>query len=828
MTLACVLFGCDTGGTITLRPVLADGTEELLSEVVALWLTATTVSTDNDGGASAEARSSTATTLSELSIQDLQPGRWIFRIDAWDADHQLVLQGQTIPMEVVKGEETLVTLILAPPEGVASLPLIEGHDESALIASRWDLSATTVTDHSGRAMALIAGGRDQNDRKMSEAWIYRPDTLTIERVGPMSCPRSGHTAVVVSLENGRQAVLIAGGGDEACNAGAGRTTANSLELFIPETNTFRFFDPEWHYAPDLSRATLARLQGSKVLLIVEDEVWLLDVDRPGDFQQFGPLGALGAVRQAVTLGTGGRVAVVESQRGGAKVMIFQEDGHCNWEQGQMLDEVFDQDAAVSALTQSGRIFLIKNDQWWVIITNGCHVASSEVFRGVIRTPRIHPTATELQDERVLIVGGLEDGGETAILVPERLTPIGPVVHRGATALHTGTGHAVAALPDGTALIVGGGVGAELFNPARDQPEIVGTFDSEQQSVEGDFAQVVMVVDGTGEGERLRELMSTAVSAMLARPLGNEFVPATGTSVGVMSSDRGALRFRTDRCEPGPLPWTWSKCWSDPEETSGMVDAGTADIDTLLPCLVLDADRTASGDETGCPVRQPLAVMSAFMEQLAANRGELDFALGYDPGSLLFVLAVAGDDCSEAPDFRGPEIDFDPYTCNQADGLIDERELAEAILEFSRDNFRVEVVLLYGAAFEEFCALPERLGRFVAALGDQGHVFPACNDEEADDASLLVQNVARSLAYRETCLEPRATDPPHTCQVYVRWEDDDEIWLAPREVGVDWSYISHETLKCTTEEGEIQDALIISPRCSGAPEGLFRHFLYLCW
>lgn len=840
--LALFLFvaaSCDVGG-VTIRVVPAEGVDLSSPEIASLWLTAT----EERAGERRE-RTSTAASLTELRVKDLEPGWWSFRVEGFDRDGGLRLRGETVPVRVARGEHVTISLVLAPPETIVPLPVQAGREANEEIAETYGLSATSLIDHEGREVVLVAGGGDREGRAGRSAWLYRPDLLAFEAVEPLSCPRAGHSATAVELSEGRQVVLLAGGApgsDNAvpCEGGAGRTLANSMEIFDPETRAFRFFDPQWDFAPDLSRAVVAPIATGKAILQAKTQVWLLDLERPADSRQIATLESPWENRRAISLSGGTHVALVGAQRNKTSIMVFNEQERCA---ERTLDPTFSAGTSVTALPND-QILALDGDQWWVVITSGCYVVSSEMFRGIHGPRRYDHRVTKLADGRFLAVGGTEgEGSRTSLFVPSswdgaEAPERRPARKREAHCLrpgpeteHGGGGHAVAGLPDGTALIVGGGARTELYNPWEDRQEIVEIFDGGEAVEAGNRSRVVMVVDGTESGQRLRSLVSGVATNMLPRPAGGEFDPAPWSAIGVISTDRGAVQFSGEAwCDDHPPDWAWSRCWSNdqltPDEASSWIEGGDPRLEALLPCRIVDAGWEDDGQR--CRVRQPLAVVSGFLDQLEAGEGELVGGLDGELDSLLFVLAVAGEDCSEAPEAEARDLEFNSNTCHPEAELIDPEALAGRIADLTRERIRVEVVVLFGSELEEFCSLSPRLEWFVEALGDQGYAFSACNAEEADESSGLIQNVARSLTYRTACLEPGATSPPETCQVYVRWEDDAEIWSAPRELGEAWSFEPDWAPECAPYPGAVGDALRLSRTCPGAPEGRFQSFLYHCW
>jgi hypothetical protein len=823
--LVAVLSACQPGG-VTITVFIPDEVEVLVRDVRTAAVTAERVdhATDDEGREAPERRTASAGSLEELALRDLPPGRWRFRIDAYDHASRLLLQGATQGIDVARGEETVIVMVVARPESIVPLPVRWGRAEADVIARRSGLSLTVIPGHEEESDVLVAGGADGTAVATRDAWIYHPDQVRFAPIQPMRCPRSGHAAI--RLDGGGGAVvLLAGGGSTPCEGGAGRTPANSMEIYDHATGLIRFYDPEWAYSPDLSSAQVVPLSGSRFFLLADGGAWILDIDHPEqvietwDSERRMP----GQQLRAVALDGERRVAVVGAQDDEVTVMVFDEGGLCGH---SVLDQTVAEGFSVTALP-SGRLLVISGGEWWVVITSECHVVSSELFRGTHSPARRSHTATALADQRILVVGGQEGDveGQASVFLPESLTSTAQFMRPGSAARHRGSGHAVAALPDGTALIVGGDGGAEIYNPRRGTGEIVDAFDGRYRIEHDALTRVVFVVDSTDDGGRVRDALADTATNMLARPLGEEFVPAAGSAVGVLSSDRGVLRFQADDCEPGPREWGWDICATGdpPDRLPGVIPGEEQALEDTLRCRI-EHTGAADGVER-CPVRQHLAVVSGLMDQLEENEGGLEQDLGPDPGSLLIVLATAGEDCSEDPELAGSEIDFDPYGCHLAEGLIAPTVLAARILSFSR--FRIEVVVLYGSPYEEFCGLTERFGQLVDALGDHGYAFSVCHADELDETSARVQNVARALAYRSVCLQPGAWSPAETCHVYASWQDNEVEWIVPRIPSTDWSHAA-DVASCIQPDGETWGALELTDACAGARDGQFQRFYYLCW
>jgi serine/threonine protein kinase len=280
--------------------------------------------------------------------------------------------------------------------------MIESHNQG---------TATLLKD--GRV--LIAGDEGVQGSFGIEAELYDPATGTFEKTGSMHGQRARQSATL--LNDGR--VLIAGGAGEN----------NEAELYDPKTGTFAMTGP-LTTAREMQSATL--LQDGRVLIAggttpstaMESSAEVYD-PKTGTFSPTGPMKAHQLDGFATTLLLDGRVLVVGS----------------NWsESGDA--ELYDPKTGTFSLTGSTLTPDMKRDY-----------------------PFEFPTATTLDDGRVLLAGGYAGGGNSASsaeLYDPKSGTFSPTGSLSVGRLY----HRATKLADGRVLIVGGDTAgtAEIYDP----------------------------------------------------------------------------------------------------------------------------------------------------------------------------------------------------------------------------------------------------------------------------------------------------------------------------------------------------------------------------
>ena len=525
--LLSLVSGC--AGEVRVEAVLpADVDDGTLAEVRSFEIVATE-------GSSGTERVASSTQVGKLSIPDLSEGRWTFFLEATDASGRVLLQAEAGPLAVTRSGEATVRAVLAPVESIVRLPA--GGAAADEIAQLQGLSATTFSADLGAALVLIAGG-DAGDGPTRQAWVYDPARVAFEAVGRMRCPRAGHAATTVAIGDGREAVLVAGGGSEPCGTGASSATAaNSIELFDPDNRSFDVLEVGWHSRPpDLSSAQLAPLaplDSRRVILSADGEIWVLDLDRPAAWQELPDAEADVSDGRLAADPSTGAVAIV----GDARIGLFDLFGnYCgSTERAGALAGT----PVTAAVHWGSRLFVAEGMDWSLLEVRADCSLTDDLYQGDLARGAAGATTTALGDGRILIVGGAAAAGaaDTELLLPACGRSTVPLLRPGPAARHTGSGHAAAALPDGSALILGGGAEAELFSPLRLRPRPTGNscwwpeqtsrFDREARPDLNEKNRIVVVMDATPAAASLREDLGQRARNMMPRQEGLDGEMAEG-------------------------------------------------------------------------------------------------------------------------------------------------------------------------------------------------------------------------------------------------------------------------------------------------------------
>jgi len=826
VVVGALLSSC--AGDLEVVAVLPAGVEETLPEGGILEV----VAVDELGND----RTETTPWGQQVELPDMSEGRWTFTLAFVDASGRRVLEGRSVGVDVARGRHPSISVVLAPLESIVELPTSDPDAES--VARRHGLSAVTFEGADGRPRVLLSGGSVDGDER-AEAWVYRPEEIDFRAVGELRCPRSGHGALAVRLLRRRTVILVAGGGDAPCRDGSGRTAADVVEIYDPEDRRFIELDlalssPDGSGPPDLSGAVLALFSENEVFLAGDGAAWILDLERPPRLMA-RPLevrGTMpGAGRVAVPLTPeleraelAGRVALMGGAGTSTEIQVFSPDRDCGALRFEDLPEAGHQ----ATYVPTKRVLVTHGDSYHRLEFD-CPAIGS-VASGALDPPRRGHAAAELEDGRILLVGGEEgDAGTTTLFLA---TTSSPVYYPGPATAHAGTGHAVAALPDGTALIVGGSRPAELWNPDRRRRELTDALAMGSSRPEpDDELRIVLVVDGTEEGEALRQALAPEAWRLAPQDPRSD-IDRLGQGIGVLSTNAGSGGFDdVPSCGPGLAPG-WVVSSSEPEEPPAgpFVDPRLSTIAEVLEWRVRAAGATGV-DGAACPVNQPLAVILMVLLQLAEATGDYHEALGEAPGGILFVVVAATDDCSGGSSAGGP---FDPAACGDAEGRVDPEDLAAWIAESPLDETRIEVAVIGGELDGEGdCVLPERLGRAVSSLGGRGTSAPACAgpDLEAAVAEAVDAAAERAamLAFRRVCVAPQYEGDSLECDVLeVRRVEPDEGLLRLEE-GTDWLFVPNAPECDHVDAGETHALRMSTAYPHGdVGTGRFVRFDYVCW
>jgi hypothetical protein len=788
-------------------------------------------------GASGEVREASADAVGPLSIGGLPDGRWTFRLEASDEADRVLLQAKAGPVTVTRRGTTAVRALLAPVEAFSRLP-VEGPEAEA-IAALEGLSATTVDDGAGATLVLIAGGGD-GDGVSRQAWVYAPAQLRFERVGDLRCPRAGHAAVAIERADGRQAVLIAGGGDARCVSDVpGSTAASTLELFDPERRAFELVTPGWGEPPDLSAAALAPAGVGHALLVAGSETWLLDVDAPWAAVEQYAWEEPGAASSTATALPPDRAAMVT----GGRIFLLDADGNsCPALDSPGLIDPID---TATGTARDDWLLLTGEGRWEMLRAPGECSLDDEMFEGELGYDGAGLVATPLADGRVLLLGG--DSGDSELILPPCSRTTAPLHRPGPESAHAGQGLAAAALPDGSALIVGGGEDAEVFNPWRwgrksspddtcEWPEQTGVFGPGVRSDDDEQFRLLVVTDASPAADELRREVGHEVDSLVP----GAWLESEGRRdddgdawAGALAATSPITRFEAvEGCEAAGDPE-----WVVVGDLGDLIYLASSEGDVENGMAVELANRIQLLGYLGaCPVRQPLAVVHRLAAQLGAGSGDLVEALVPEgertipPGSILVTVIAAGDDCSNDPDYDGSEREpFDDAACAEGgEGMLDPEqvalEVAAAAEGFETAGISLGIAVVHRALDDVECELPARLASFAEALGPHGHAIAACPSRPLVDELSRVSNVASFLKYRVVCSPLGAASAAGRCAVALRWRDvggDGERLAAPAA----WTFDAIES--------HCDAVLRISPGFTGSDVAgfdaeSFEQFQALCW
>jgi hypothetical protein len=272
-------------------------------------------------------------------------------------------------------------------------------------------SATRLAD--GRV--LVAGGMVHNHDVLASAEVFDPVTRTFAVTGSMPEPRMSHTATL--LADGR--VLLAGG-----YSGDGRIYRTATGQFSPTGDmTVARAEASATLLPD-GRVLVAG--GATTLQDAATRTAELYDPKTGRFTPTGNMSVARAYHVAATL-SGGRALIA--------------GGEPDLEHTLASAEIYDE--------QTGTFATVGN----------------------MMVARRKAAAATLPDGRVLIVGGSGTGDWHAMLQSAEIYDPAARAFHATGSLHVARfklAHAVVTLDDGRVLVAGGGLGAEVYDPAIGQ------------------------------------------------------------------------------------------------------------------------------------------------------------------------------------------------------------------------------------------------------------------------------------------------------------------------------------------------------------------------
>jgi hypothetical protein len=313
------------------------------------------------------------------------------------------------------------TSIASPVPSAAAVTYAEVFSPTGSMATaRYGQMATLLTD--GRV--LISGGISTNERPLTVAELYDPQTGTFHPTGSMTSARYDDSATL--LTDGR--VLIAGGSSSP------QATLATAELYDPRTGTF---SPTGSMTTARAGQTATLLTDGRVLIVGgQPQLSTAELYDPHT-GTFSPTGSMAFAREyhTATLLADGRTLIIGGYDAPNGVVVWLAsaelyDPHAGTfsPTGSMMGARF---LHTATLLADGRVLALGG----VGIQNGVEavLTSGELYdpqtgtfspTGSMAVPRQSHTATLLADGRVLVAGGdgTFNGAITALASAELYAP----------------------------------------------------------------------------------------------------------------------------------------------------------------------------------------------------------------------------------------------------------------------------------------------------------------------------------------------------------------------------------------------------------------------
>jgi len=823
LAVACGFPALACNADVNLVVLVPDSATATLGEIVSFQLLAArTRATGTENPEPAVSPS-----LDGLTLTDLEPGVWNFTITGTDPDGFTKLRSETRGVRVRDGRPTAITALLAPVESFTVIP--DSSDAGTAVSALVNMTATPFNDEDGLAFVLIAGG-ETSGVKSRRAWLFRTDRMQFEAVGDMSCPRSGHSAAAVQLWPGHEGVLVAGGGPAKCTGSlAGHSAGEVIESFDLATRSFgagavELTDGDAEDAPSSAIVFPAGETAERTAKLVSVDsihsILLKSLAVESESLRTLPIPIDPAGRRLMPVGTG--FALVGRRSENLTVMHIPPDES---EIGGPFD--------ISGDFAPGLTFASGRAEGGILLSSAARVALFRrlfsdkylVIHGTLPEDRSGHEAVWLDDRdqgtdehRTLFIGGRGHGSHQFADVTLTCWGCGVITHQGPEHIARQPGFAAVALPNGSALVLGGSAPAELFNPMGDWEATTGGF---AEAPIPDSMHVAVIVDASEESETLRALIERNLADLVPRAGSQD----DGNVVGFLSTSyptRIASHpcpdtppgFITDSCgETGQEPWLPLASLPAPPDITdfNLSEAARCRLD-------------ATGDS--CTVVQPLHALETALSE-AQDRA----------GSLLVLIFATEDDCSEDPDQTAQP------NCETDVGLLEPARVAARVLAAERDDLRISVVL-----FHEGITPPRRLFELIDTLEDRGRAFSLY-----EMAGELAQGWTRSQAQRGACVVwPVRRYRSHrdmSCRVFAQLRGvETEEGNAPEYstlIPDDHWLLSYEDARCRSNrryasDPEQRDAVgairlrpdllveSLSHPLAGGEELSLADFSFLCW
>lgn len=572
--LAALSSACDDSGRVRLISVFPSDEPGLFDAAGVVQIALDLYAADAPGDP--PARSVLLARREELSLDGLGTGPWTIAIRGIDGAGEEVVYGRTGPFRIRAGQVTDVRIFLGrsrafnrvaltPPETAAEIERLVGH------------TATPFTDGDGKDWILVAGGFRSGESASTAAYLVDPDALTVEKLGAaMARPHSGHAAIAVAPPGRAPVVVIADG-----------APVNTLEVYDTADRAFRPVDVPC--GPEAFSGIAAAVEpGAGGALVPSGRVilpgaQLCVVDPYGERVAEtwpSPTGAAPVAPAVSASNAAGQLVLVDAA-GTAWAASAEERtagaDPCGADPAAVLEGLSPRAAArLLAVGGEDRFALLGGEtamggvpasDWAVVSLDGCGISALEGSSGSDST-LISPAVLDLsgtgesEPALDLLVTGGSKREDSDLLVAD--SPDGLPLWYASAGDHTPAmrspreGHAVAALSNRSAWVLGGGddgSGAEIFE--------LGSATERLGAVVDEFAQrrpvltAMTVLDETGATDGLTALIEDNFLSMLFSDENTGRMAATVALFG--SSDRGigdgldALDLPdNEHCAPNPV------------------------------------------------------------------------------------------------------------------------------------------------------------------------------------------------------------------------------------------------------------------------------------
>ncbi len=248
--VALSLWGCDFGTDVRIVTVLPKEEPALLSEVELLevWLLPQSM------GAS-ETERFELQKGEPLRIENLEPGTWQVEVRGFDATKTTELvYGRSRSFDIAGSRDQTVRVLLGRAFAFNSFDLTPG-SKAELLRNLTGHAAAAYSDGNKNLILVTGGSRTGIDEgPTSTALVIDTEALTVQKLPPMGCARTDHTAFQVDL--GDRTVIVIAGGEAGCGP--------SLELFDAAARTFETIEVGCAIETTAGAAAEIAIEGGRV------------------------------------------------------------------------------------------------------------------------------------------------------------------------------------------------------------------------------------------------------------------------------------------------------------------------------------------------------------------------------------------------------------------------------------------------------------------------------------------------------------------------------------------------------------------------------------